>query len=281
MIFRYGSHFGEEPPLSGSKGSGTIFFSHCTLRCTYCQNYPWSQLYAGETMQIGQLARIFNEITTQGCHNFNLVSPTSWMPQIAEALRVFFQVGMRLPIVYNTSGFESLETFEFFGQFIDIGLVDLRYASEEHARSYSDSQNYVASARACIKWFWQNRGALQMDSNGIAQRGLICRLLILPGLANDAIANLQWLAENIGTDLHLSVMSQYSPVHRAVAIPSLSRKITGKEYDAVVEWVEKLGFEMGWVQPFDTDDAEDLLGCNMPAGAGVVGNAGLKNQTED
>jgi putative pyruvate formate lyase activating enzyme len=120
-----------------------------------------------------------------------------------------------------------------------------------------------------------------MDSNGIAKRGLICRLLILPGLANDAIANLQWLAENIGTDLHLSVMSQYLPVHRAAAIPSLNRKITGKEYDAVVKWVDKLGFEMGWVQPFDTDDAEDLLGCNMPAGAGVVGNAGLKNQTED
>jgi putative pyruvate formate lyase activating enzyme len=270
-VFRHGPHFGEEPPLSGERGSGTVFFSHCTLRCVYCQNYPWSQLGQGEELTLPRLTALFGELAAQGCHNWNLVSPTPWLPQIRAALTPLIQTGIRLPIIYNTSGFETPETLASYSDLADIALIDLRYAREVTAREASDGAGYVAAARDSLGWFWDHLGPLQTDDQGTAQRGTICRLLVLPGHADEAVANLHWLADRVGTEVHLSVMSQYTPVYRAQAQPGWNRSPTAEEYRAVTDAVASLGFENGWVQEYDAGPPADLLGCAMPAGAGAVG----------
>lgn len=270
-IYRYGPHFGEEPPLSGDKGSGTIFFSHCTLRCIYCQNHPWSQEGQGEDTTLAELTACLRHLAEQGCHNWNLVSPTPWLPWIREAARPLFQAGIRLPFVYNTSGFESKKTLAAYADLLDIALIDLRYAREATAREASACDTYVASARAAVSWLWEHVGPLTTNVNGIAQRGVICRLLVLPGRADEAIDNLKWLAATTGTDIHISVMSQYTPVYQASQRPGWNSRVSASDYARVTAAVEELGFENGWVQAYEADTAADLLGCGMPAGEGTVG----------
>ena len=271
-VFRHGPHFGEEPPLSGTRGSGTIFFSHCTMRCLYCQNYPWSSQAQGEDLEITNLTAIFRRLAELECHNWNLVSPTPWLPQIRAALSPLFRDGIRLPILYNSSGFESPETLAEFRDLADIALVDLRYARNDTAAGASDTPGYVEASRATLEWFWKNLGALQMDANGLAVRGVICRMLVLPGHADEAVANLHWLADRIGTEVHLSVMSQYTPVYGALQKAEWNRRVTAAEYGDVAAAVEELGFDHGWVQEFEEGASPaDLLGCNMPAGEAAVG----------
>lgn len=273
-LFRYGPHFGEEPPISGVRGSGTLFFSHCTLRCIYCQNHPWSQGGVGDEYEVEGLREIFRQLAQQGCHNWNLVSPTPWLPQIEAALTPLLRAGISLPIVYNTSGFEVLETLERFSQLVDIALIDLRYASTATAFEGSDAHQYVAYARGAVKWFHERLGALQVDCDGVARRGVICRLLALPGRANEVINNLEWLAQSVGTAIHLSVMAQYTPVYQAKEHSGWARRITAQEYESITAAVERLGFESGWVQDFEGEASADLLGENMPAGKGAVGTEG-------
>jgi putative pyruvate formate lyase activating enzyme len=270
-IFRHGPHFGEEPPVSGTRGSGTVFFSHCTLRCFYCQNYPWSQEHAGQDLSTAQLRAIFVGLAEQGCHNWNLVSPTPWLPQIRAAVEPLFERDRRLPFVYNTSGFESTETLDAYRDLVDVALTDLRYANAKTAEQASQAGGYVEVARTALRWFWRELGPLQLDSEGLARRGTICRLLVLPGLANEAVDNLAWIARNIGTDLHISVMSQYTPVHAAAQHDGWNRRVTAGEYRRVTDAAEELGFENGWIQPYEAADAKELLGCRMPAGEGAVG----------
>ena len=271
-VFRYGPHFGEEPPLSGTRGSGTIFFSHCTLRCLYCQNYPWSSQAQGDDLETTQLTAIFRQLAASGCHNWNLVSPTPWLPQIRAALAPLFRDGIRLPILYNSSGFELPETLAGFRELADIALVDLRYARKDTAAEASDCPAYVEAARSTLEWFWQKLGPLQTDADGIARQGVICRVLVLPGHADEAVANLHWLADRIGTDVHLSVMSQYTPVYGALHRDGWNRRVTAAEYGQVTAAVEELGFDNGWVQEFeDGASPADLLGCNMQAGEAAVG----------
>jgi putative pyruvate formate lyase activating enzyme len=271
-VFRHGPHFGEEPPLSGSRGSGTIFFSHCTMRCLYCQNYPWSQQAQGEDLEIPQLSALFRQLAASGCHNWNLVSPTPWLPQIRDALFPIIKDGIRLPIIYNSSGFESPDTLASFQDLADIALVDLRYARDATATEASDCPAYVRTSRATLTWFWQKLGALQTDSDGHAVRGVICRVLVLPGHADEAVANLHWLADHLGSDVSVSVMAQYTPVYGAQQKPGWNRRITAVEYEQVTRTVEELGFDNGWIQEWKADDTpDDLLGCNMPAGEAAVG----------
>lgn len=270
-VFRHGPHFGEEPPLTGTRGSGAVFFSHCTLRCVYCQNYPWSQLAQGEDLENDRLTAIFRGLAEQSCHNWNLVSPTPWLPQIAAALAPLIRDGIRLPIVYNSSGFESAETLAAYQDLIDIALVDLRYAEAATAKTASDASAYVAAARETVRWFWNRLGPLHTDDRDVATRGVICRVLVLPGHADEAVANLAWLAETAGTQVHVSVMSQYTPVHNAARLPGWDRRVSAEEYARVTEAVGTLGFENGWVQEYDEAAATDLLGCEMPAGAAAVG----------
>ena len=271
-IFRHGPHFGEEPPLSGARGSGAVFFSHCTLRCLYCQNYPWSQQAQGEDLETPQLTAIFRRLAEQGCHNWNLVSPTPWLPQIRAALAPLFQDGIRLPIVYNSSGFESPETLSSFRDLADIALVDLRYAAATTAAAASDCSRYVEAARETVAWFWQQLGPLSTDPAGVAVRGVICRVLVLPGHADEAVDSLSWLAQRLGTEISVSVMSQYTPVYRARQTAGWDRRVTREEYGRVAAAVEELGFDNGWVQEYEEDGSPaDLLGCTMPAGEAAVG----------
>jgi putative pyruvate formate lyase activating enzyme len=262
-IFRYAPHYGEEPPLSGTRGSGTIFFSRCTLKCLYCQNYPWSQEAAGEKYSVESLAAIMCQLRDHGCHNWNLVSPTPWLPMIMEALKKVEEKGKLLPVVYNTSGYEREEILETLRGKITVYLPDLRYAREETAAEGSGADNYVRYSRAALKEMWRQVGALKLDNNGVAVSGLICRILILPELAEEACLNIRWLAENIGTDVTLSIMSQYTPAYKATATEPWNRRITHEEYRQVCDQAKLCGFSSGWIQDYNNQLNSDLIGYNM------------------
>lgn len=265
-VYRWGAHHGEEPPVSGTRGSGTVFLSHCTLACLYCQNYPWSQLREGTDHTAESLADILLDLAAQGCHNWNLVTPTPWLPQLREAAALAKDRGVRLPFVYNTSGFERIEVATEYRELMDVVLTDLRYANPRTASEASSAPDYVDAARGFAAWAWNQAGPLEVDDEGIARRGVICRLLVLPGHADEAVDNLEWLAANLGTEVHVSLMAQYTPVHRAASLPVWNRKVSREEYARVTDRLESLGFENGWVQELEETDPGTLLGCSMPAG---------------
>ena len=269
-VFRWGPHFGEEPPLSGTKGSGAIFFSHCTLKCIYCQNAKWSNGGRGEDISLKELVSRFRHLAEVGCHNWNLVSPTPWLPQIAEAVGALAQAGIKLPIVYNTSSFERTESLEAYRGLVDIALADLRYASERSAEEGSGCRDYVAAARAAILWFWNRLGSLECDDASIARRGLIVRLLALPGRTNEVLENLVWLRNTLGAEVAVSVMAQYNPVGQARVTLGWDRRLRQEEFAPIEEMVADLGFETGWVQPCEDETAECMLGDDMTAGYGEV-----------
>jgi len=270
QIFRFGPHFGEEPPISGSKGSGTVFFSRCTMKCIYCQNFNWSQNDAGEKVDTTGLAGILEGLRSEGCHNWNLVSPTPWLPMIEAAADALRNKGPRLPFVYNTSGFERPEILDRYKSLADIYLTDLRYAKESSAAAGSDAPAYVAAARSALKKMWNLAGAIETDDDGIAVRGTICRILVLPGRADEAIANLHWIAKDIGTDISLSLMAQYHPVYKARCIDGWNRRIRSDEYGEVCSVMKDLGFENGWIQELEDDVDRDMAGFHMKEGAGPV-----------
>jgi len=268
-IFRYGPHHGEEPPLSGTRGSGTIFFSRCTLKCIYCQNYPWSQEGRGDCYNVAELAGILKELAKAGCHNWNLVSPTPWMAQVEKALEIARKDGISIPVVYNTSGFERIEVLEQLKGLVDIYLTDLRYSRKESAEEGSGSGEYAGVARSALKEMWRLAGPLKVDANGMAVSGTICRLLILPGHSKEVIENLQWLADNVGNGIAVSVMAQYTPAHKAVSRKPWNRRITEREYSAVCSAVERFGFSAGWVQDFERMSPKELVGFEMKEGPGL------------
>ncbi len=269
-VFRYGPHAGEEPPISGTRGSGTVFFSRCTLHCLYCQNFPWSQEGKGDDLTTDGLRGVLEALRTAGCHNWNLVSPTPWLPQIEAAWRGACDSGPRIPVVVNTSGYERVETLQTYGHMVDIYLTDLRYADPETAREASGAPDYVTVAREALREMWRQRGPLVCDENGIALSGTVCRLLILPGHADEAVRNLEWLAETLGVTLPVSVMAQYVPAYQASEYEPWGRVIDRKEYDTVCEAIDRLGFDAGWIQEFGTPSPAALLGHRMPAGNGIA-----------
>ncbi len=273
-VFTCGAHHGEEPPVSGTRGSGTVFFSRCTLRCIYCQNYRFSQSGEGREYETSGLAGLLRSLQVTGCHNWNFVSPTPWLPFIHDAVEQLDRDGVSLPVVYNTSGFENTGTIAGLGGLVDIYLTDLRYADEKTARAASGSGDYARLARESLLEMWRQAGPLELDDDGIAVAGTICRLLILPGHAGEAVDNLRWLADNIGTDIAVSVMAQYTPTHRAAGDP-WGRRISIGEYEAVRDAVEELGFENGWVQEFEGETSKELMGFNMkPISPGETGRQG-------
>jgi len=267
-IFRYGAHHGEEPSISMTRGSGTVFFSRCTMKCLYCQNFPWSQEGKGERYRVEALAGIFRELHRQGCHNWNLVSPTPWLPWIRDAVKSVKRDGVSLPVVYNTSGFERVEILAEYEGLTDIYLADLRYSRSESAKAGSDAAGYVEAARAAFLEMWRQKGPLKAGADGAATSGTICRMLILPGLANEVVENLEWLAEHVGTGVAISLMSQYVPAHRAATRLPWNRSVTRVEYDLAVEAMERLGFVNGWVQDFERTAPKELVGFEMKSGLG-------------
>ncbi len=262
-IYRYGPHFGEEPPLSGTRGSGAVFFSQCTLRCLYCQNYIWSQEGAGRDCSVDRLAEILLELKDAGCHNWNFVSPTPWLPQVMEALRRARDAGADLPVVYNTSSYERVETLRALEGRVSVYLADLRYAESATALAGSDAADYVIQARRALREMWRQVGPLRLDAEGMARSGLICRVLVLPGRADEACASLEWVAEHLGPEAPVSVMGQYLPAYRAAHCAGWDRRVTAAEYAAVCRRMETLGFMLGWQQECGQPAQEDLLGFNM------------------
>ena len=249
IVASWNVHPWEEPPISGTRGSGTIFFSGCTGRCLFCQNYPISQLGVGNTVSVQQLAEMMLELQDRGCHNINLVTPTHFVPQILAALELAIEGGLRLPLVYNTSGYERVETLQLLDGVVDIYLPDAKYADDETARRLSGFVRYVEANRAALREMFRQVGdELVLDGEGIARRGLIVRHLVLPeGLAGTPKV-LRWIAENLSPHVHVSLMDQYFPAHKAVGHPVLGRKITAEEYAEALRAFEEAGLTNGWMQ---------------------------------
>jgi len=248
IISSVSPHHGEEPPLSGTKGSGTIFFTNCNLRCVYCQNYPISQMGNGAARTPGELACQMLWLQEQGCHNLNLVTPTHFVPQILKALGIARERGFGLPIVYNTSGYESLETLRILDGIVDIYLPDMRYGDNKAAMQYSVAPHYVEINRAAIKEMYRQVGNLVIDKAGIAKRGLIIRHLVLPGGLSGTEGIMKFLAEEISRDVYISLMSQYFPAYKTTEHKEINRRITEAEYDAAYESKMKYGLKNGWIQ---------------------------------
>ena len=260
-IFRWGPHFGEEPPITGSRGSGCIFFSRCTMKCLYCQNSPWSWRGEGVDKSVAELAAIMRDLAVKDrVENWNLVSPTPYLPFIREAAAMLRKEGLRLPFVWNSSGFERVETLEEYAELCDWALFDLRYASEETAKAASATPGYVEAARSAIKWAWARN-----------PNGLIVRILVIPGHADEAIESLAWLAAEVSNEVPVSLMSQFTPAYKALDTPPFNRGVSEDEYNDVVDAAADFGFENGWTQGFGAADPKlALLGENMSPEHGTV-----------
>ncbi len=250
------SHLGEEPAISGTHGSGTVFFSNCNLRCVYCQNHQISQpdkkqMFA-ELDYRALAERIIYLQDELGCHNINFVSPSHFVAQLVRTVLEAVPLGLRLPLVYNTSSYDSLESLKELDDIIDIYLADLRYASDRWARKYSRARGYVGHARAAIKEMYRQAGELVVDKDGLARKGLIVRHLVLPNGLAGSEDSLTWLVDEVSPYITVSIMSQYYPAHRASKVSKLSRRITAAEYSEVIGLVEKLGLENGWIQEIES-----------------------------
>ncbi len=258
IVSSYCPHFGEEPPLIGTKGAGNIFFGNCNLRCVYCQNFQISQNYKAELkneVTFKRLAEIMLELQDKGCHNIGLVSPTHFVPQIVKALCIAAEKGLRLPLIYNTNAYDSVDVLRFLDGVVDIYLPDLKYSEEMDGYSFSKVKEYPQSARRAIKEMHrQVGGELLIDDDGLLKRGLLIRHLVLPNDLAGSESTLKWIAEELGRDTALSIMSQYYPTNKADSITLLSRHVRESEYDKVLELLDKFELENGWMQNFESQD---------------------------
>lgn len=244
-----------------------MFFSRCTMKCLYCQNSPWSWNGKGEDIPVSRLSGIFRDLAVKDrCSNWNLVSPTPYLPFIREAVRPLLAEGVRLPFVWNSSGYESVATLEEYSELCDTALFDLRYATDATAIAASAAPGYVQAARNAVRWAFERSPA---DPNSPP---LIVRILVLPGHADEAIENLAWLATELSPKIPVSIMSQFTPAYRALETPPFNRKVTEEEYESATEAAADFGFENGWIQGYEAaDPALALLGENMSEGHGTVG----------
>ena len=254
VVASWTRHFWEEPPISGTRGSGTIFFTGCVGRCLFCQNWPISQLDHGQPVSVTRLAEMMLELQEQGAHNINLVTATHFVPAVLAALDVAARRGLRLPLVYNCGGYESLETLHLLDGVIDIYLPDAKYADDTVARQLSGFPDYVAINRAALREMYRQVGAeLVVDEAGLAHRGLIVRHLVLPGGRAGTAEVLRWIATELSPRVPVSLMAQYFPTHRAQDDPVLGRFLTEDEYLAALEAFDAARLERGWRQEYDGD----------------------------
>ncbi len=263
VVYSYIAHHGEEPPLSGIRGSGTIFFTHCNMKCVYCQNYIFSQLDNGDEVSIEKLASIMLDLQSTGCHNINLVSPTHFVPRILKALKIALKEGLYIPIVYNTSGYDSLEMIKILDGIIDIYLPDMRYSDNRMAKAYSDAPDYVEHNRAAVKEMQAQAGDLVLDERTIAIKGLIIRLLVLPNDISGTVETLKFIKQNVSKNAYLSIMSQYYPTFKAYDFKEISHGVTPKEYKIKVDEAHRLGLNNGWIQEMPEYSERKFLGTNI------------------
>ena len=244
IVSSVGPHFGEEDPLVGTGGSGTIFFSWCNLRCQFCQNAEISQLGYGQEVEPEDLARMMLGLQSQGCHNINFVSPSHAVAQILAGLLIAAQAGLRLPLVYNTGGYDSLKTLALLDGVVDIYMPDMKYSDPGVALRYSKISNYPATNQAAVKEMHRQVGDLATDGQGVAQQGLLVRHLVLPdGLAGTAVI-VRFLRDEISPDTYINVMAQYRPCYRAHDLPPLDRCLTNQEYAEAVQLAQNAGLRL-------------------------------------
>ena len=240
-VSSYGPHFGEEAPLVGRHGSGTIFFACCNLQCIFCQNYTISHFGEGSVVDNEELARMMLSLQSSGCHNVNLVSPTHVVPYILEALELAVSRGLHLPIVYNSGGYDSVETLKLLDGVVDIYMPDMKYSDEKTAERFSGVKNYPEVNRAAVKEMQRQVGGLQIDGQGVAQRGLLVRHLVLPNGLAGTEAVVRFLAQEVSTNTYLNVMAQYHPCYQAFDIPQLARPVSREEFNEAVDLARQQG----------------------------------------
>jgi len=240
-VSSFGPHMGEEDPLRGWKGSGTIFFTRCNLKCVYCQNHDISQTDAGDEVEAEDLAGIMLELQAIGCHNINFVSPSHVAPQIIAGVLIAAQAGLRLPLVYNTGGYDSLEMLRMLDGVIDIYMPDMKYADAKIARQYSKIRDYPQVNQVAVREMHRQVGDLQMDDNGVATHGLLVRHLVLPNDLAGTEDILRFLADEISPDTYLNLMDQYRPAFRSHHYPGLDRPLSHHEFAAAVQMAREIG----------------------------------------
>ena len=242
-VSSYGPHLGEEDPLRGWRGSGTIFFTRCNLRCQYCQNHDISQTDAGREVTAEELAAVMLYLQEAGCHNINLVSPSHVVAPILSALVVAARRGLRLPLVYNTGGYDSVKALKLLDGVVDIYMPDMKYAAAKNARKYSRVKDYPRFNRAALREMHRQVGDLQIDEHGLAARGLLVRHLILPNNLAGTRRIVRFLAEELSPNTYLNLMAQYRPCYHADRFPELNRRITAAEYNAAVRMAKEAGLQ--------------------------------------
>ena len=250
-------HQFEEPCISGTNGSGTIFFMHCNLHCMYCQNYEISQENVnGKEVTINELASIMLEQQKNGAHNINLVTPTMYAYQIKEAIRIAKGEGLEIPIIYNSNGYESIETLKELDGYIDVYLPDLKYYSDEIAIKYSKAPKYFEIATNAINEMIRQVGKPKFDENGLIKRGVMIRHLVLPNHLQNSKNVLKWIKENISEDIYINIMAQYFPAYKAKEDKFLNRKLTKKEYKEIENYFYMLNFKNGYMQELGEHEEE-------------------------
>lgn len=243
IVHSSGPHHGEEDPLRGRNGSGTIFFSWCNLRCLFCQNWEISHKGIGEPITTDELARLMLSLQSAGCHNINFVSPSHVVAQILAAVEIAAGRGLCLPLVYNTGGYDSPEALDLLDGVVDIYMPDIKYGKSETAHRYSRIRDYVAVNQAAVKEMYRQVGDLVLDSSGIARRGLLIRHLVLPGLLDETEKVLAFIAQEISPNSYLNLMDQYHPCYRADNYPPLNRSLSREEYREALKMADRFGLK--------------------------------------
>lgn len=243
MVSSFGPHFGEESPLVGGGGSGTIFFTNCNLGCVFCQNHDISQGGEGYPVEEEKIAEMMMELQNRGCHNINFVTPTHVVPQIVKALIFAVEKGLNIPLVYNTGGYDSVSTIELLNGIFDIYMPDLKYSNDNIAQRYCNAKDYVQTARNAITEMHRQVGDLVMDQRGIAQRGLLLRHLILPEDLAGTHEAMRFIAKEISTNTYVNLMNQYHPCFKADKYPPLDRRITHEEFANAIRIAKGLGIK--------------------------------------
>ncbi len=252
-VARAALHYWEEHCISGDIGSGTVFFSYCTLKCVFCQNYNISQCSWGKEITIDRLSEIFIELQEKGALNINLVTPTHYVPQIIEAIKIAKIKGLNLPIIYNSSGYEKVETIRLLKGYIDVYLPDMKYFETKYSIKYSRAKDYFSYASEAINEMVNQVGEVKFDDNGIIQRGVIIRHLMLPGLLFDSKKIIDYIYNTYGDKVYISIMNQYTPLEHVKEYPELNKPLNQKHYESLIDYALNLGVKNGFVQEEGTD----------------------------
>ena len=253
-VARAALHFWEEPCISGEEGSGTVFFSGCNLRCVYCQNRKIAEGVYGKEIEVDRLAAIFLKLQEQGANNINLVTPSHYVLQIKDALLLAKKQGLSIPVVYNSSAYEKVDTLRELEGYVDVYLPDFKYMDETLSKRYSNAPDYSNVAKKAIEEMFRQVGKPEFDEKGMLKKGMVVRHLVLPGCMEDSKRVVEYLYTTYGNDIYISIMNQYTPLSKVETYPEINRKLTEEEYDEVVDFAIEMGLENGFIQEGDVAD---------------------------